>query len=34
MLHAMQCELGQGYLFAAPLHSDAFGKLLVSRCAA
>ena len=34
MLHAMQCELGQGYLFAAPLHPDAFGKLLVARCAA
>ena len=34
MLHAMQCELGQGYLFAAPLHPDAFGHLLVARCAA
>jgi EAL domain-containing protein (putative c-di-GMP-specific phosphodiesterase class I) len=30
----MQCEFGQGYLFAAPLHPDAFGKLLVARCAA
>ncbi|HEX6620031.1 MAG TPA: EAL domain-containing protein [Solirubrobacteraceae bacterium] len=34
MLHAMQCELGQGYLFAAPLHPEAFGQLLVARCAA
>ena len=25
MLHAMQCEFGQGYLFAAPLHPEAFG---------
>jgi EAL domain-containing protein (putative c-di-GMP-specific phosphodiesterase class I) len=34
LLHAMQCELGQGYLFAPPLHPEEFGKLLVARCAA
>jgi EAL domain-containing protein (putative c-di-GMP-specific phosphodiesterase class I) len=34
MLHAMQCELGQGYLFAPPLHPEEFGKLLIARCAA
>ena len=34
MLHAMQCEFGQGYLFAAPLRPEAFGALLVARCAA
>ena len=34
MLHAMQCEFGQGYLFAPPLRPEAFGALLVARCAA
>jgi len=34
MLHAMHCELGQRYLFATPLHAEAFGQLLVARCAA
>ena len=34
MLHAMQCELGQGYLFAAPLNPETFRDLLVARCAA
>jgi diguanylate cyclase (GGDEF)-like protein len=34
MLHAMHCEFGQGYLFAAPLRPEAFGALLVARAAA
>jgi len=34
LLHGLQCELGQGYLFAPPLHPDAFGALLLARCAA
>jgi diguanylate cyclase (GGDEF)-like protein len=34
LLHGLECELGQGYLFAPPLHPDAFGALLLARCAA
>jgi diguanylate cyclase len=34
LLHGLQCELGQGYLFAPPLHPEAFGSLLLPRCAA
>jgi EAL domain-containing protein (putative c-di-GMP-specific phosphodiesterase class I) len=34
LLHGLQCELGQGYLFAPPLHADAFAALLLARCAA
>ncbi len=34
LLHGLQVELGQGYLFAPPLHHEAFAQLLLARCAA
>jgi EAL domain-containing protein (putative c-di-GMP-specific phosphodiesterase class I) len=33
-LHGLQCELGQGFLFSAPLHPERFSALLLARCAA
>jgi diguanylate cyclase (GGDEF)-like protein len=33
-LHGLQCELGQGFLFSAPLHPESFSALLLARCAA
>jgi diguanylate cyclase (GGDEF)-like protein len=34
LLHGLQVELGQGYLFAPPLQHEAFAQLLLARCAA
>jgi diguanylate cyclase (GGDEF)-like protein len=34
ILHGLECELGQGFLFSAPLHPSAFASLLLRRCAA
>ena len=34
LLHGLEVELGQGYLFAPPLQPEAFGSLLLARCAA
>jgi diguanylate cyclase (GGDEF)-like protein len=34
LLHGLQVELGQGYLFAPPLQPEAFASLLLARCAA